>query len=195
VAAISASVNCALGEVTAHRTAYLVGTVDDLGDAEPVVVGLLGKLVLRTQEKIAVPGRLRNVGRRRINTGPIQHARIDGFFQPVCHATHIAHRCESVREPFLCLGRGARRDLVPAHAFHDVDAAIGIHVEVRMAVDQSRHQCAPAAVDNRGAGASFDLAGRDCPDQVAFDQHLVVFVEPFVGTVEDIDVCKQCLRW
>jgi hypothetical protein len=66
---------------------------------------------------------------------------------------------------------------------------------MHVAVDQSRHQRACATVNNGCAITGLDLASRNCPDQVALDQYLVVFVEPFVGTVEDIDVCKQCLRW
>ena len=61
---------------------------------------------------------------------------------------------------------------------------------MRVRVDQSGHQGAPAAADDRGV-RRINGIGRNRLDQIAFDQNIRVFDPCLVPVIKDMDILPR----
>ena len=115
----------------------------------------------------------------------------DGGLDSPVGAAGIAHGGEAAIEHGAQSRRCARRDQGQRHRFHEanIDLAVdGVHV----AVDQSRHQRALAAVDDIGLGC-LDRRLAEFLDRVAFGKQLVPAAQFAERGFEQFEIPEQDL--
>ena len=114
-------------------------------------------LALPGDPPIAMTTGLAEAGAGGVDPWAGKRALVDYRTKSTMCTAHVAHRCEAHRQHFLRKGRRTCADLLPCRVLKARDRAILVHIHMHMAVDQSRHQGASAAVDH----IDLDLFGLD----------------------------------
>ena len=85
---------------------------------------------------------------------------------------------------------GARGEQRQRHRLQEADVDLAVH-DVHMAVDQARHQRAPAAVDRPSALSALDRLVRHLADRVAFDEQLIAAAQLAVLGLEQLEILEE----
>ena len=123
---------------------------------------------------------------------PRQQPLVGRLLEAPVGAAGVAHAGEAAIEHGAHEHGGARRHQRQRHVLEPRDGDLGQH-DMHVAVDQARHQRAPAAVDHVGA-RRLDRLGRDLLDLLALDQQLVAAAQLVVLGVEHLEVLEEILR-
>ena len=122
--------------------------------------------------------------------GP-EMARFDrGLDAPVA-AAGVAHRGEAAVEHGAQPCRRARGEQGQRQRLHEADVDLAVD-DVHVAVDQPRHQRAPAAVDDVSL-RRLDRLVAPFPDRLAFDQQLIAAAQLAERGLEQLEILEQQL--
>ena len=141
--------------------------------------GFAGQAVYRAEKLascprplvIAVATGLREKGPADEESRSADQSQADGFLEPPIETAGVAHRRETRLQRIFDLARDSERDhgRREGHFLNRIEVETG---QVDMGVEQTGHQGAPLAIDDRGiARTSRPARGADPPDPHVVDDH------------------------
>src|SRR6516165_405325 len=179
----------ALAHLLTHGLAHLGNAVRKTHGKVQGIAAMAARAVIGAAAAVAVP-----TGRSQRFAGDEepwsrQQPFVGRFFEPPVGATGVAHAGEAAVKHAAHEDGGARRHQRERHVLKAGDRDLRQH-DVHVAVDQSRHQCAPAAVD-RMRPRRLDRLGRHFADVLTLDNKLIAAAELLVRGVEHLEVLEQ----
>ena len=178
----------ALAHLLARRLAHLVGTIGDRRLEGQAAAAGAAAVDIRAAPAVGVaargPDRLAGDEQARADEMTLLDARLDA---PITSA-RVAHRGEAAVEHGAQPCCRARREQGQRHRLHEADVDLAVD-DVHVAVDQPRHQRAPAAIDDV-LGLAPDRLVAALAHAIVLDQQLIAAAQLAVGGLEQLEVLE-----